>query len=144
VGCVAGAPAIAVSNGLVLHGGVTIVQSAKAIASNTMLLAQSSKGYGADELRKNMEAGGTSFAEGEHAHHIIPKNIDYGRASEGRMLLDEVGIGINDSPNGVNLAPKLHKQRGLHTREAINEVVRRLEQFRGNKTKIIEELQKSE
>jgi hypothetical protein len=53
-----------------------------------------------------------------------------------------VGIDINNAANGVKLSRDLHTQRGLHTEKAINEVVRRLFPFRGNKEKIVKELQK--
>jgi hypothetical protein len=82
VGCVAGAPAIAVSNGLVLHGGVTIVQSAKAIAGNTKLFA---------------------------IHHIgTNKNTKSGNqwTNKLRPMYEKAGVDIDkDSLNLVDISP---------------------------------------
>src|SRR5262249_25594427 len=59
------------------------------------------------KLGRNMIADGKLPAPGDEAHHIVA-GADR-RASAGRDMLQKVGIGINDSDNGVWLSRDLHK-----------------------------------
>lgn len=135
--CVAGAPMLAGGVALAGHGSLVATNGAVQLAQDLPVLF-----HGARELRKNMEAGGESFAPWDSAHHIVPNKIGYGRADEGRTILNEVGIGINEAVNGVKLPWFRHQSMGLHKMEAVNEVVRRLARVRGNKKAIIRELGK--
>ena len=133
--CLAGAPALAGGVALAGHGSLVATKGSVQLVEQISYLQASAR-----ELRKNMEAEGVRFGLFDSAHHIVPRNISYGRAAEARRILSEVGIGIDDAVNGVKLPWFRHQTMGLHKQEAINEVVRRLDYWRGNKQKIVQVL----
>lgn len=116
-----------------------------------VLLKQASK-----ELAENMENDVVNKKgkkpAGYAAHHIVPFNEDRDfsqpYAKDARKLLDDVGIGLNDSENGVYL-PHVKKFKNttnesyhpeIHTKKYYAEVFDRLNPYAGNKEQIIDEL----
>ena len=138
--CLAGAPALAGGVALVGHGAAVAAKGSTQLAEQVTHLQIS-----ATTLRKNMEAQGTRFGFLDSAHHIVPRNISYGRAADGRKILAEVGIDIDDAVNGVKLPWFRHRSMGLHTKGAVEEVVKRLERAPRTKegvTKVLDELRR--
>lgn len=82
-------------------------------------------------------------------HHIVPFNEDRGfaqpYAKDSRKILSDVGIGLNDSENGVYL-PHLKNTTNesyhpeIHTKIYYEEVYNRLLPLSGDKDKIENEL----
>ncbi|BCX06080.1 MAG: hypothetical protein KatS3mg053_4018 [Candidatus Roseilinea sp.] len=133
--CVAGAPALAGGVALAGHGTLVATKGSVQLAEQVTYLQASAR-----ELRKNMEAEGVRFGLFDSAHHIVPRNISYGRAAEARRILSDVGIGIDDAVNGVKLPWFRHQTMGLHTRRAVEAVWKRLNKAKGNKEEILQVL----
>jgi RHS repeat-associated protein len=57
----------------------------------------------ADKLARNMSDDGRPLADGQTAHHIVPREDGGANGDRARAVLDRCGIGINDSVNGARL-----------------------------------------
>jgi hypothetical protein len=60
--------------------------------------------------------------EGEETHHVVASRAP--QAAEGRRIIFGIGIGINDTRNGINLQRSVH--RPIHSEEYYMEVNFRL------------------
>lgn len=79
----------------------------------------------ATRLRAAMEKKlGRKLPSSEEVHHIVPST--HREAEQAREILDRFGIDINSTDNGVVLTQSQHVGHGLHTKEAILEVLNRL------------------
>ena len=114
-------------------------QSEKTVISEAETHLQPSQ-----QLAKNMEAAGKPRPDGDHAaHHIVAH--DAGLAAPARAKLQEFGIDLNSSENGVWLRHKRGSGTGsyhpeLHTNKYYEEVNRRISQVK-TKEEAIEVLQ---